>query len=183
MTFRLKQQHSKNLEKPRKAVDGVAVIAAQSVRKAIVAALVTTLVFNISWLAATALVNRVFPWFVLVQALFIGFAVRRWGQGIDWRFPAIAAVFALLAAYSGNFLLAADAASKALDVGLFEVLFGLTAWTFDTYFEEVVSPADHIYAAYGAGLAAFLARRKLTRSQEFAVRTIYETKADTEDRE
>lgn len=169
--FRLNQKHSKNLYQPPSDVDGDAIIAAQSLLMAGMAALGVVMLSNSAWMMSAALLGRVFPWFVIIQGMLIGVVVQRFGRGLDWRFPLLAAIAAILGAYSGNFLLAADVSADELGTGPLHIVTNMSEWTLGIYFKEVVSPIDHIYAVYSAAIAAFFAKRRLTRSQEFAVRT------------
>jgi hypothetical protein len=56
------------------------------------------------------------------------------------------------------------------------VLRNLTALTWPVFFDEVMTPADLVFALFAAGLAAFYANRRLTRAQYLAVRTWEEKK-------
>ena len=85
-------------------------------------------------------------------------------------------MIALVGAYSGSFLIAAEVAARDLDTNIFAVLFNVTGWSLGTWLDEVITPADHIFAAYAAILAAFFARRRLDRSEVFALRTMNERK-------
>lgn len=170
--FRLHQRHSKTIGKPLHHVDGYALKSSQSVRAAIIAAIATVLLLNVLWMISASLLNRVFPWFVIVQGIFLGLAVRRWGRGFDWRFPVIAVVAAIIGAYGGNLLLAADTAADEFGTNPLHILMNMSERTMGIYFEEVVSAIDHVYAFCAAAIAAFLAQRRLTRAQEYAIRTI-----------
>ena len=170
--FRLNQKHSKNLGKSTSPADGQSIMSAQSLSAAFLAALAAVLLLNVMWMVSASALDRVLPWFVIVQGALVGLAVRRWGQGMDWRFPLIAVVAAWLGAYSGNLLLAADTAADEFGTGPLHILSNMSEWTLGLYFDEVVSPVDHIYAFCAAAIAAFLAKRRLTRSQEYAIRTL-----------
>lgn len=170
--FRLNQKHSRHIVAPAQQVDGQVLIAAQSLRGAIYAALATVIVLNIAWMVSASMLNRVLPWFVIIQGVLVGQMVRRWGRGLDWRFPVIALVVAALGAYSGNLLLAADTAADEFATGPLQILTSMSEWTMGVYFDEVVNPIDHIYAFCAAALAAFLAKHRLTRAEEYAYRTL-----------
>lgn len=170
--FRLNQSHSKHLGKPAPQADGQAIMAAQSVRGAIFAALASVVSLNIMWMVSASMLNRVLPWFVIVQGALVGLMIRRWGRGLDWRFPLIALIAAWIGAYSGNLLLAADTAADEFGTGPLHILIRMSEWTLGLYFEEVVTPADHIYAFCAAAVAAFLARHRLTRPEEYAFRIL-----------
>lgn len=169
--FRLNQKHSKNLGKAASKADGASLLSAQSFPAAILAALMVVVLMNLLWMISAALLNRVFPWYAVIQAIPVGYAVRFAGQGLHWRFPLLAAVMAWLGAYTGNFMLAADTAADEFGTGALHIITSMSEWTLGLYFDEVVNSADHVYALYAAGIAAFLARRRLTRTEEYAFRT------------
>jgi hypothetical protein len=107
-----------------------------------------------------------------LQGVAIGLAVRRWGRGFDWRFPTLAASCSLLAAYVGNFMIAAHTSAGELGTSTANVVFNITGWTLDVFFAELITPADHIFALYGAVLAAYFAGRKVTRREAYALRIL-----------
>lgn len=177
MVNRIGQKHSKNLYEERREVDAAALIGSQMPRRAVLAGIATLFAGNALWLAISLLTGKVYPWFSVIQGMAIGLIIRRWGQGFDWRFPAIAAAIALIGAYSGSFLIAAEVAARDLETNIFAVIFNVTGWSIGTWLQEVVSPADHIFAAYAAILAAFFARRRLDRAEVFALRTMNEKRS------
>lgn len=156
---------------PRTPVDPEALMAQQSVPAALAAAIIAMLVLSAFWTFFTGLTGRVFPWFSIIQGIFIGLAVRRFGRGFDWRFPLIAAVVAWLAAFFGNLMVAIPVTTSELDASWFEVIRGLTWWSFETFFSEVITIVDYIYASCAALVAMFYSRRRLTRDEAFAMRT------------
>jgi hypothetical protein len=139
-------------------------------RHALVAGLITIIVFCVLWVALSSLANRVFPWMTVLLGAMLGFAVRRAGRGVDWRFPALAAVLALFGALLGNVVIAASYTAETFDTGTLQILSAVTNMTWPVFFDEVLTVADGFYAALAAGLAAFLANRHLTRSQYYALR-------------
>jgi len=171
--FRLNQKHSNKLYYDNRLAppDGRLILSMQSPGAAIVSAITAMVLFNSCWMLFTSALNRVFPWLVIVQGALIGLAVRRYGQGLDWRFPVIAVTVAGLGAYAGNLLLAADTAADEFGIGPMQVLLNMSDRTLGLYWDEVVTPVDHLYAFCAAAVAAFLAKRRLTRAEEFAFRT------------
>jgi hypothetical protein len=156
---------------PRPPVDPEILIAAQSVKAAVAAAMVAVLVLSGFWSFFAAVSGRVFPWFSIVQGIFIGLAVRRFGRGLDWRFPLIAGAAAWTGAFVGNVIVAIPVTTGELEVGAFEVIRGLTWWSFRTFFDEVIGVVDYFYAFCAAAVAVFYSKRRLTRHEEFALRT------------
>ena len=145
-------------------------MSAQSLRNAMTAGLIAIIVFCMLWIALTSITNRVFPWMTVLLGAMLGFAVRRAGRGVDWRFPTLAAVLALLGALLGNVAVAAAYTAETFDTGTLQVLRSVTSMTWPVFFDEVLTAADGFYAVLAAGLAAFLANRHLTRSQYYALR-------------
>lgn len=106
---------------------------------------------------------------VLLGAM-LGFAVRRAGLGVDWRFPVLAAALSLFGALLGNVVIAASYTAEILDTGTLQILRSVTSMTWPVFYEETLTAADGFYAVVAAGLAAFFANRRLTRSQYHALR-------------
>jgi hypothetical protein len=100
----------------------------------------------------------------------LGMAIRHAGRGVDWRFPALAAVFALSGSVLSNVALAASTTAAEFGTGTLDILRAVTTMTWPVFFDEVWNIGDSFYAALSAGLAAFLAPRKLSRSEYFALR-------------
>jgi hypothetical protein len=129
------------------------------------AALIVIVVFSVIWVLLSTALDRVFPWMTVVQGLIIGFAVRRAGQGLDWRFPVIAAVAAVAGALAGNVIVAASFTAAEFGTGTLTVLRAATSFTWPVFFDEVMTAADAIYALAAAAIAAYYANRRLTRDQ------------------
>jgi hypothetical protein len=158
-------------EVPQSPVDPEALVGAQSVRAAVAAAIVTMLVLGGFWTFFTGVTGRVFPWFSIVQGIFIGLAVRRFGRGLDWRFPLTAGTVAWAGAFLGNLMVAIPVTTSELGASAPEVIRGLTWWSFRTFFTEVITVIDYIYAFCAAAVAMFYSKRRLTRHEDFALRT------------
>lgn len=156
---------------PPQPLDPQSLVDAQSVGSAILAALAAILVLSMIWMLFASVTGRVFPWFSIVQGIFIGLAVRRFGRGLDWRFPLVAGAFAWTGAFVGNLVVAIPATTSVLDASWWEVLRGLTWWSLRTFFDEVITVVDHIYALCAAAVAGFYAKRRLNRHEVFALRT------------
>jgi hypothetical protein len=145
--LRLPKRHSRELAGRPDPEAGARLVRAQSLRGAILAAALAIIAFSVVWVVLSTALGRLFPWMTVVQGLIIGLAVRRAGRGLDWRFPVIAAVATVAGALAGKVLRAA------------------TSFTWPVFFDEVMTPADAIYAFAGAGVAAFYANRRLSRKQ------------------
>lgn len=173
--LRLRKKHLPKNKREPTPEEGKRLLAAQSVRNAIMASVITIIVFSIVWSMLSTLIGSIYPWMAMIMGGLIGLAVRRAGFGLDWRFPVIAAVFAVIGALVGNVVVAAAFTAPQLGTDTFTVLRSLTALTWPVFFDEVMTPADIVYALFAAGLAAFFANRRLSREQYLALRTLEES--------
>ena len=169
--LRLRKKHSPKVHAEPTAEDARRLLAAQSVRNAVMASLITIIIFSVVWAMLSTRIGSIYPWMTLLLGILIGLAVRRTGLGLDWRFPLIAALFAALGSLAGNVIVAAAFTAPQLGTDTLTVLRNLTALTWPVFFDEVMTPADLVFALFAAGLAAFYANRRLTRAQYLAVRT------------
>ena len=169
--LRLGKKKTTRAEGPPAQVDPQKLVDAQSVRRAVLAAVAATVILSSFWMFFANVTGRVFPWFSILQGIFIGLAVRRFGRGLDWRFPLIAGMSAWIGAFFGNLLVAIPATTSALDASWWEVVRGLTWWSLRTFFDEVITVVDYIYAFCAAAVAIFYAKRRLNRHEVFALRT------------
>ena len=163
--LRLPKRHSREHAAPPDPAVGARLVRAQSPRGAILAALLAVIAFSVVWVMLSTAMGRLFPWMTVVQGLIVGLAVRRAGRGLDWRFPVIAAVVAVAGAVAGNVIVAAAFTAAEYDTGTLTVLRAATSFTWPVFFDEVMTPADAIYALAAAGVAAFYANRRLSRHQ------------------
>jgi hypothetical protein len=163
--LRLPKRHSREHGVRPDPEVGARLVRAQSLLGAILAAVLATIAFSVVWVMLSTALGRVFPWMTVVQGLIIGLAVRRAGRGLDWRFPVVAAVAAVAGALAGNVLVAAAFTAAEFDTGTLTVLRAATSFTWPVFFDEVMTPADAIYALAAAGVAAFYANRRLSRQQ------------------
>lgn len=167
--LRLRKKHT-GMALEGNAEDGEQLVRAQSLRNAFYAGLIVVLVFSVLWALASTAINRIWPWLTLVLGIFVGVAVRRAGKGIDWRFPVLASALAAAGAFIGNIVVAAAFTAKALETSTFTILRAVTAMTWPVFFAEFISPADVVYALFGAAIAAFYANRRLNRADFLALR-------------
>jgi hypothetical protein len=168
--LRLWKRHAPGKNADVTAADGERLVQAQSVGNAVSAALIVILIFAVLWAGLSELTNRVLPWMTMLFGVFLGIAIRRAGKGIDWRFPLLAAVFAVIGALAANIVVAAVFKAGEMDIGPLQVLQSATALTWRDFFGEVMTPADAVFAIFAAAIAAFYASPKLTRSQFLAVK-------------
>ena len=168
--LRIPKRHDPGGHETPTAADGQRLVDAQSVSQACFAAFIAIVLFSMLWAMVSTAFGRVFPWMTLLLGMFVGLAVRRAGHGIDWRFPVIAASFALVGSVLANVVVAAANTAPELDTGTFNILRNITKYTWPIFFDEVMTAADFVFAAFAAGIAAFYANRKLNRRQYQAVR-------------
>lgn len=168
--LRLRKKHGQGAPRAATAADGARLVADQSLSGAVIAGLVAVIVFCLLWVMLTALLDRVFPWLTVLLGAMVGYAVQRAGRGVGWRHPLLAAVLTLAGALVANIVLAAATTADIFDTGTLQIIRAVTSMTWPVFFDEVMTAADAFYAIFAAALAAFLANRRLTRSQYFALR-------------
>ena len=169
--FRLRQKHS--IKRPAKyaPADAAQILGAQSLLRASLASIATAILLSLAWANFALNTNRVFPWFTVLMGALIGLAVQRFGKGLDWRFPLLAAVVACIAAYFGNLMIGVFETGRYIEASVPRVLAGLSLDTMENFFRNTINPIDHIYAFCASGVAAFFANRRLNRREVLAVRT------------
>ena len=166
----MRKRHTPNVQTLADPADGQRLINEQSVRDAVLASLVVVIVYSILWAMASTLLGRIFPWMTLLLGAAVGLAIRRAGQGLDWRFPLIAAGITVAGSLLANIVVAAAFTAEALDTSTLAILRAVTTMTWPVFFDEALSPVDFIYAIFGAGIAAFYSQRKLNRAEFMAIR-------------
>jgi hypothetical protein len=176
--LRLRRKHGEGRSPEVTADDGARLVRAQSLRNAVIASLVTLIVFCLAWILLSGMTNRVFPWMTVVLGLAVGIAVRKTGRGVDWRFPTVAALIAFVGSIVGNVVLAASTTAAEYGTGTLHILRAVTSMTWPVFFEEVWNVADGFFAVVAAAFAAFLAPRRLSRAERFALRTWREQQSD-----
>jgi len=168
--LRMRKRHTPDVQTKACAEDGRRLLQEQSIRDAVLAAVIVVIVFSFLWAVLSTLTDRIFPWMTLVLGVFVGLAVRRAGMGLDWRFPVLAAAFALLGALISNVVVAAAFTADALGTSTLTILRAVTSMTWPVFFDESVAPADVVYGLFAAAIAAFYANRRLSRAEFLALR-------------
>ncbi len=168
--LRLPKKHASGIDEPPDPDLGRRLEAAQSVRNALTGGLIAVIAFAVLWVVVTAVTERIFPWFTVLLGFAVGYVVRIAGKGLDWRFPVIAAVLAVLGSLLGIVAISAATTAGEYDTSTMTILTRATSLTWPVFFAEVMTATDYIYAAIAAGIAAFYANRRLTRRQYFALR-------------
>ena len=157
---------------PHKAeeVDLDQLFAEQSVRSAILGALMALVIVGVIWVYGGLLFDRFFPWFSVVQGIFVGRAVRHFGLGLDWRFPLIAALASVIGAFVGSFASALFLTGREFDTSVLSLLGEVTWHTVSTFATREFGAVGTIYAGMAAAVAAFFAKRRLDRYESVALR-------------
>ena len=176
--LRLRRKHGEGERPEVTADDGARLVRAQSLRNAFVAGLITVIVFSLLWILLSGATGRVFPWMTVTLGVALGLVVRKAGRGIDWRFPALAALIALVGSVVGNIVLAASTTAAEYGTGTLDILRAVTSMTWPVFFDEVWNVADGFFAVVAAAFAAFLAPRRLSRAQRFALRLWQQQQSD-----
>lgn len=144
--------------------------------RAIIAGIAVVLVFGWMWAILSVQTGRVFPWFTILIGAIVGIAIQRYGRGLNWRFPVIAALIAWGGAYVDNLMIGIVETGRYIEAAPVRVFAGLSKDTMENFFENTVTPVDHIYALCAAGVASFFAKRRLNRREIHAIRTIEKDK-------
>ena len=176
--LRLRRKHGEGRAVEATAIDGARLARSQSLRNALVASLIAIILFCVAWILLTSALNRVLPWMTIVLGAVLGTVIRVVGRGVDWRFPTLAAVMALSGSIASNVVLAASTTAAEFSTGTLTILQAVTSMTWPVFFDEVWTVADGFFAVLAAGLAAFMAPRRLTRQQRYALRLWQAEKRD-----
>ena len=168
--LRLRKKHAPGRHERPVAKDGERLIRAQSLRHAILAGIIAIVLFAVVWSMMTAVFGRIFPWMTMLLGVCVGYAVRRAGQGLDWRFPSLAAVLAFAGSVLANVVIAAGTTAGEFDISTIAVLRAVTTMTWPIFFVEAMTAADWVFAAFASGIAAFFSNRRLNRREYQALR-------------
>lgn len=168
--LRLRQKHAPGSHEQPGVADGERLVRAQSLRQASMAAFIAIVLFAVIWSMLTAMLGRVFPWMTLILGVLVGFAIKRAGQGLDWRFPTLAAVMAFVGAILANIVIAAGYTAGEFDITTLAVLRSVTTMTWPIFFDEVMTAADWVFAASAGVVSTFFANRRLNRREYQALR-------------
>lgn len=169
--LRLRKKHD-----PGKSadVDVQALIADQSLGRAIGGAAIAMAVLSALWVYASFALDSFYPWFSMIEGVFIGRAVRHFGNGIDWRFPVLAAGATVVAAWLGSFVSALVLSSREMYTPAWELMTEIGWHTISTFTTQTFGTVGTIYAVTGALIAAFFAKRRLDRNEAIALRKFRE---------
>lgn len=170
--FRLRQKHSRRRTGKEPRADAKRIIAEQSLVRAMLGGIAAAMLLSMAWAQYALSTGRVFPWFSVLVGALVGLAVQRFGRGLGWHYPVIAAVIAGLAAYFGNLMIGVVETGRYIEASPARVFAGLSIDTMENFFGNTINAVDHIYAFCAAGVAAFFANRRLSRAEVYAIRTL-----------
>lgn len=165
---RLNQRHSRHLH--TLPADAGRLEREQTFTGALLAGGVAIAAMMALWVAVAMLFDRYFPWYSIVQGYIVGHAVRRFGRGVDWRFPAVAAAIAMAGAFVGSFLVALFLTGREFRTGALELVDEISWHTVSVFATRNFGIDGIIYMGFAAVLAAFLASRRLNRQEAVALR-------------
>ena len=168
--YRMKQKHTPNPAKQLPPADGRRLVAEQSLGRGTLGTFAVGLLLCWVWALFAMTTSSVYPWFTIPMGALIGIAMQRFGRGLSWHYPVIAAVIAGVAAYAGNLLIGVFETGRYIEATPVEVLRGLSSDTLRNFFRNTINPVDHIYAFSGCGVAAFFANRRLKRHEVLGIR-------------
>lgn len=172
--LRLPKRFSPDPDDTRPAVDARLLLGQQDLARGVGMSLVVAAAAMALWVAACMLFDRYFPWGSVLQGVLIGLAMRRYGRGIDWRFPLAAALVAVIAAALGSFLTALFLTGREFGTGALELVDEVSMHTLATFFTREFGAVGVIYMLFGTVLAAFYANRRLGRREAIALRRLRE---------
>lgn len=170
--LRLPKKHSRDPEARPRPVDARKLLADQALARGVSLSLAIAVVCMALWVWSGLLFDRYFPWVSVLQGVVIGIAMRRYGRGIDWRFPLASALIAALAAALGSFLNALFLTGREFGTGALELVDEISLHTLETFFAREFGVVGLIYLFFGAVLAAFYSNRRLGRAEALALRRL-----------
>lgn len=165
--LRLKKKHAPGMSAD---VDVQALIDAQSAGRAAGGAAIAAVVLSIIWVYSAVVLDQFATWFSVIEGFFIGRAVQHFGQGIDWRFPVLAAIATVVTAWLGSFAAALLNTSREFYTPAMQLLSEVNWHTINTFTTGTFGIQGTIYAVIGAAIAAFFANRRLNRNEAIALR-------------
>lgn len=162
----------KEADRQAPPADGRALLAAQDFSRGLTAAAIAAVVGIGLWVWAGMLFDRYFPWVSMLQGMLIGLSMRRFGRGVEPRFPAAAALVAAAAAVLGSFVNALFLTGREFGTGALALIDEISLYTVTTFLEREFGTVGLIYMLFAAALAAFYANRRLRRGEAAALRRV-----------
>ncbi len=154
--LRLRKKHGSGAPVNVSAEDGGRLVQAQSLRNAVVAALIVIILFSMFWITLSELTNRIYPWLTVVLGFVLGHSIRLAGRGTDWRFPTMAAVLALIGSLVSNIAVAASVTAEGFGIGTLEILQAVTSMTWPVFFRRSSDVCRCFFCRDCRGASCFL---------------------------
>lgn len=154
----------------REPASAAQLLAAQNFPRGTALASVAAVIGMMLWVYLAMLFDRYFPWISIVQGCVIGLAMQRYGRGLNWRFPLLAAALTALTAYLGSFLVALFLTGREFGTGALALVDEISVHTIATFLTRDFGVVGHIYMVFAAALAAFFANRRLLAGEAAALR-------------
>ena len=168
--LRLRKKHGSIKSTEIASIDVPSLINGQSISFAILASVLTIIMFSFFWVLLSKLTGRVFPWATIILGYLLGHVIRISGRGIDWRFPVAAVILTLIGSIFSNFFIAATVTAEQLKTETLEILLSVTSMTWFVFFDEFLNAADIFYAVLAMSIAAFFSKKRLKRAEYNALR-------------
>jgi hypothetical protein len=147
----------------------------QSILSGFYGAIITAVIINIIWVYISMFFDRFFPWLSIVQGILIGKSIKKYGLGLDWYLPALAAILTIIASVTGSFLSALYLTGREFNTGAMMLIDEISWHTLKTFMVNEFAIVGCIYAIFAAALAAYYAKRQLSRDQSIAFRKYRES--------
>lgn len=171
---RLRKRHSSRPNPNSPPVDAGLLLRAQSLKGAAVAGGVAVFVTIALWVALTLVFDRYFPWISVLQGFIVGRTIQRYGSGIHWSYPVLAGALTCVAAFVGSFIVALFLTSREFYTPVLTLVGEISVHTIRVFVLNNFQTAEIVYMFFGAMLAAFYARRRLSRDEAIALRRLRE---------
>lgn len=137
----------------------------QNLTMGILAGAVAALVGAGAWALITIITNFQIGWMAVGVGFLVGFAVQKFGKGVDKAFGIAGAVLALLGCVLGNLLTACGLVAAAQQVSFTSVLAQLTPSTIAALMGATFSPMDLLFYGIAVYEGYKLSFRRITEQE------------------
>lgn len=141
----------------------------QNLIMGIAAGLIAALISAVIWAVVTALTNYQIGWMAIGVGIFVGFAVKKYGKGIDTGFGIVGGVLAALGCAVGNLLAVIIMVSKSQGIGILELASQLTPQVVVQVMKATFQPMDAIFYLIGLYEGYQFSFRQLTEEELLSV--------------
>lgn len=143
--------------------------AAQNLSRGVTFTMIWAVITVALWAYVALLFDRYFPWVSMLQGVVIGLAMQRYGKGLNWRYPANAALITAFAAVVGSFLVALCLTGREFGTGALALIDEISPHTVKTFLVRDFGVVGVIYMMFAAALAGFFANRRLLAGEAAAL--------------